>query len=139
MKLPQSVTETSIDRGTILHSTDFEGIGHGKFFVIIGVSGNNVAGFFFINSNIHPVLFGKKEQLAMQYPMKKSDYDFLKYDSFLCATAVMTRDRTDMARLINEGVMEIKGIMKQEHLEELLDSLRKSKLFSAIEKRDFFY
>lgn len=86
MEIPVSLLEHSIRRGTILHSTFFEEIGHGKFFAVMGISQDSVAGFFFINSNIHPAIFGKPEQLALQYPLKKEHYSFLKYDSFLCAT-----------------------------------------------------
>lgn len=82
MELPANLIESSITRGTILHSTIFEEIDHGKYFVIIGVSEEQIAGFFFINSNIHPSLESKPEQFSMQYPMKKADYPFLRYDSF---------------------------------------------------------
>ena len=75
----------------------FEEIDHGKFFVIVGISGDCVAGFFFINSNIHPSLYRKPEQLALQYPMRQADYPFLRYDSFLCATNIITRKRSDLA------------------------------------------
>lgn len=86
MEIPKSLIESKIDRGTILHSTMFENIDHGKFFVIVGVNADYVAGFFFINSNINIHIEDKQEQLDMQYPLRKADYDFLKYDSFLSAT-----------------------------------------------------
>lgn len=86
MDLPISLLENSIQRGTILHSTIFENIDHGKFFVVMGVTQEYIAGFFFINSNIHRSLFDKPEQLALQYPLRHSDYKFLDHDSFLCAT-----------------------------------------------------
>lgn len=65
MEIPDFLIESKIDRGTILHSTMFEDIDHGKFFVIIGVNAEYVAGFFFINSNINKYIMGKQEQLAM--------------------------------------------------------------------------
>lgn len=74
MELPQKLTESVICRGAILHSTQFDDIDHGKFFVVIGVSQDCVVGFFFINSNIHPALRNRPEQLAMQYPMRRKDY-----------------------------------------------------------------
>ena len=42
-----------IKRGAILHSETFDFVDHGKFFVIMGVSHGEVAGFFFINSGIY--------------------------------------------------------------------------------------
>lgn len=82
MDFPLELAENLIERGVILHSDIFPDIDHGKFFVVIGVDEDFVAGFFFINSNINRAIWNKQEQLAMQYPMRKADYDFLRYDSF---------------------------------------------------------
>ena len=56
MEIPVSAIADSIQRGDILLS-DFAGIDHRKFFVVMGVSEDKVCGFFFINSNIHPAIF----------------------------------------------------------------------------------
>ena len=42
MELPESLIESSITRGVILHSTGFENIDHGKLFVIMGVNEDKV-------------------------------------------------------------------------------------------------
>ena len=139
MDLPISYIESSVSRGAILHSTMFREIDHGKFFVIIGVSQNEVAGFFFINSNINRSLESKPEQIAMQYPMRKKDYSFLHYDSFLCATNILKFPRERIVSSINTGETTFIGNMVEEHLEELLQSARKSRLFSKIEKDTFLY
>ena len=139
MDLPINLIESRITRGAILHSEMFEEIDHGKFFVIVGISGDSVAGFFFINSNIHPSLYRKPEQLALQYPMRQADYPFLRYDSFLCATNIITRKRSDLAKSIQNGISQIIGTLKPEHTEEILDAVRNSRLFSKHEKEQFFY
>ena len=69
MEIPNSLIATQVERGTIMHSTMFKNIDHGKFFVIIGISEEYIAGVFFINSNINIHLENKPEQFAMQYPM----------------------------------------------------------------------
>ena len=51
MDLPLELAENLIERGVILHSDIFPDIDRGKFFVVIGVDEDFVAGFFFINSN----------------------------------------------------------------------------------------
>ena len=130
MDLPANYIETTISRGVILHSTMFADIDHGKFFVVIGVSEEEVAGFFFIN---------KPEQYAMQYPMRKCDYDFLCYDSFLCATRILKMPREKIAASIRDGVTTFIGNMIDEHLEELLESARDSRLFSKRDKQIFLY
>ena len=139
MEFPIEFLETHITRGAILHSTMFEDIDHGKFFVVMGVSKEHVAGFFFINSNIHRSLYGKKEQFAMQYPLKRSDYSFLRYDSFLCATNIILRHKRYMAESMASGKTWFIGELKPEHLEEVLDMVRNSKLFSKKEKDTYFY
>lgn len=139
MELPISVLENSIERGTILHSTMFENIDHGKFFIVMGITREYIAGFFFINSNIHRSLFKKPEQLAMQYPLKHVNYTFLDYDSFLCVTDIQKRRREDIAKSMSEGITSIVGSLQKDHLQEVLEMVRQSKLFSNKDKRDFFY
>lgn len=45
MEIPDLLIESKIDRGVILHSTMFENIDHGKFFVVVGINADYVAGF----------------------------------------------------------------------------------------------
>lgn len=139
MEIPKSLIESKIDRGTILHSTMFENIDHGKFFVIVGVNADYVAGFFFFNSNINIHIEDKQEQLDMQYPLRKADYDFLKYDSFLSATRIEKIPRSKIVETINMGITEIIGMMKQKHMDELLEKARESILFSKQQIKQFMY
>ena len=137
MEIPVSAIADSIQRGDILLS-DFAGIDHRKFFVVIGVSEDKVCGFFFINSNIHPAIFNKQEQLNLQYPLRHQDYPFLKYDSFLCASSVIERKLSDISDGIKEGTTEIIGKMKDEHITDVLDMVRSSIVISERHKKMFF-
>lgn len=139
MDIPISFIESNIRRGAILHSDMFEEIGHGKFFVVMGVTKDFIAGFFFINSNINRSLFGKQEQLDMQYPLRHADYDFLRYDSFLCASSLIRRHRNYIAQSIALGKTNFVGNLKEEHLNEVLEMAGKSRLFSKADKERFFY
>lgn len=138
MELPVEVYNEIIERGAILHSDIFADIDHGKFFVIIGVDENYVAGFFFINSNINKAIWDKPEQMEMQYLMRPCDYCFLRHDSFLCATNIITRSKEELAKSIQEKRTIFVGKMRQEHMDEVLEMVRNSKLFSKIEKMRFF-
>ena len=102
MEIPVSAIADSIQRGDILLS-EFDGIDHRKFFVVMGVSEDKICGFFFINSNIHPAIFNKQDQLDLQYPLNHTDYPFLKYDSFLCASSVIERKISDISAGIQIG------------------------------------
>ena len=139
MQLPDKAIEQQIVRGAILHSTMFEDIDHGKFFVIVGVTQESVAGFFFINSAINRAVMGKPEQLAMQYPMRRADYPFRKYDSFLCATTIVKRPRSHIVRTMQDGTTRFVGTMLDRHMDELLQAARASRLFSKADKETFFY
>ena len=138
MDIPVTVIERSIARGDILLS-EFDGIDHRKFFVVMGVSEEKVCGFFFINSNIHPAIYNKQEQLNLQYPMLHRDYEFLKYDSFLCASSVIERKLIDISKGINEGTTSIIGRMKDEHVIDVLEMVRASKVISDRHKKMYFY
>lgn len=138
MDIPASLIEGSIDRGDILLS-EFDGIDHQKFFVVMGVSENKVCGFFFINSNIHPAIFNKQEQLNLQYPLLHRDYEFLKYDSFLCASSVIERKLSDISEGIKNGTTTIIGKMKEEHVTDVVELVRASKVISERHKLMFFY
>jgi hypothetical protein len=117
----------------------FDDIDHGKFFVVVGVTDEEVAGFFYINSNINSNVITKQEQYAMQYPILAQDYNFLKYDSYINATNIITRSKKELSESISAGRTSLVDSLKSKHLNDLLEKVRKSKLFSKIEKRNFFY
>lgn len=139
MRFPLSLHESFIKRGAVLHSDLFEDIDHGKFFAVIGVSDDMVAGFFFINSRIHPVIEKRPEQFAMQYPLKRSDYSFLKYDSFLCATVIQKIPVGKLAKTVDEGNTVHVGELTEDDLDAVLRACRASRLFRESDKRKFFY
>lgn len=138
MEIPISLVEKSIRRGVILLS-EFNGIDHRKFFVVMGLSENKVCGFFFINSNIHPAIFNKQEQLSLQYPLLHKDYEFLKYDSFLCASSIIERRLSDISEGILNGTTSVIGMLKEEHVSDVIEMVRASKVISEHHKRMFFY
>lgn len=138
MEIPASIHRNFIRRGVILHSEIFEEIDHGKFFAIIGVSGNVVAGFFFINSRIHRSILNKPAQLSMQYLLHRKDYDFLDYDSYLCATFIQKISVDRLAETLATGQTIYKGELTKADLASVLESCRASKLFSKNDKASFF-
>ncbi len=138
MELPRTLIEGTISRGTIFHSTLFADIDHGKFFVVIGVTDNYIVGFFFINSNINNSIKSKPDQFSMQYLMRKVDYPFLNYDSFLSATTIRYISKSKLSETIHQHVTTIVGYMQEEHMNELLESARASILFTPKQKELFF-
>ena len=139
MELPISLSHHTIRRGTILLSDSFEDIDHAKFFAVVGVYEDTIAGFFFINSRIHPIVQSKPDQFAMQYLLKKRYYKFLRYDSFLGADDLLTRKVSDLVKSMQDGQTSIVGQLTDDDLSTVLEACRKSNLFSPKEKKRFFY
>lgn len=90
MELPSELVKILVERGQILYSNIFANIDHPKFFVVVGVTEDEVAGFFYINSRINTNVNTKEEQLRLQFPISKDDYEFLSHDSYISATNVVT-------------------------------------------------
>lgn len=139
MELPTQLLQQTIERGTILLSDCFGDIDHAKFFVVIGIYEDMIAGFFFINSRIHPIIMKKQAQLAMQYQLRKRDYDFLRYDSFLSACELQTRPLSVLVESMKNGQTSIVGRLTDNDLTSVLDACRSSDVFSPKQKRQFFY
>ena len=137
MDIPVSVISQSVRRGDILLS-EFDGIDHRKFFVVMGVSETRICGFFFINSNIHPQIFGKQELLNLQYPLLHRDYPFLKYDSFLCGSSVIERELDVISKGIHDGTTNVIGHLKDEHIADVLQMVRESNVISNRHKKLYF-
>lgn len=127
-----------IKRGSIFHSTIFETIDHGKFFVIIGENKNEYVGFFYINSNIHRWILNKQQLLDLQYYVKQSQYAFLRYDSFLNCSSLTVIDKKTLKQSIVDGKTEYKGRLSDEDLDNILTIIRQSKLYTKEEKDTFF-
>lgn len=137
MDIPNKIIENNIQRGDILLS-DFEGIDHQKFFAVMGVSENHVCGFFFINSNINHFIYNKPELLNLQYPMRRQDYSFLRYDSFLSASSVKVRSVITLSEEIAKGTTRILGRMKEDHIREVIDMVWNSDVISRRDKELYF-
>lgn len=125
-------------RGTILHSNTFPDIDHGKFFVIIGENEKEFVGYFFINSNINHSLANKQEQLDLQYPINHKDYNFLTHTSFIGCHNIKTIEKEKLCLSIQNNKTKIKGQLKEDDLENILEMVRNSRLYSKIEKKTFF-
>ena len=139
MELPSELVKILVERGQILYSNIFANIDHPKFFVVVGVTEDEVAGFFYINSRINTNVNTKEEQLRLQFPISKDDYEFLSHDSYISATNVVTLPRDVIVRSMQSGQTLIKGKLLDNHMYDILNKVRSSRLFSKITKDRFFY
>lgn len=108
-----------------------------KFFVIVGEDENNYVGYFFINSNINRFVARNEEMNNMQFPIKPADYPFLDYQSFIAGHELATLPKSDLIAELSTGTTQLKGRMKPEDLEMLLNAASQSSLFSPKEKSYF--
>ena len=135
----EALAEACIERGAILHSHEFEGIDHGKFFVIVGEDKEDLYGFFFINSNINEYLQKRPVLYRMQVPLNQKDYsDILTHNSFLDCHAITPISKTKLKNQFGEGKAQYKGNLTEEDLDIVMRTVRESDLFSDYEKETFF-
>lgn len=130
--------EMLIRRGSVLLSNDIYGIDHPKFFVVVGVTEDKLIGFFFINSNINRHIENKPELFELQVILKPEDYPFLSHVSFLNAANLKEIELRSITTQMRDGVARLVGELKSEHMEEVLNACRGSKLFSPYVKDRFF-
>ena len=71
--------------------------------------------------------------------MLHRDYEFLKYDSFLCASTVIERRLTDISEGIKDGTTTIIGKMKENHVSDVLEMVRASRIISDRHKQMYFH
>ena len=76
---------------------------------------------------------------SMQYLLRKSHYNFLKYDSFLSATAIIKLPINRLSETIAGCQTTYVGKLTEEDLTAILEACRESDLFRPSDKRKFFY
>src|SRR5574344_2037105 len=119
MDLPKEIVGELVCRGQILHSDIFDDIEHPKFFIIIGIYEDCIAGFFYINSDINRFINTKEDQLLMQYPLYVNDYKFLSHDSFICATNIIKLKKSIITQSIIDNRTKVVDSLRPDHLATL--------------------
>lgn len=138
MELPATIISDQLKRGCILHSAEFAQIDHGKFFAIIGEDENNFIGAFFINSKINSFISSKPKMLSLQYLLSHKRYTFLNYDSYLCCSEMIPINKSSLVEGLKEQRTTIKGELVADDLENILQMVRSSDIYTELEKEIFF-
>jgi hypothetical protein len=107
-----------------------------KYFVIIGIDANHsLIGAFLINSNINENVITTKELLDCQFPLKKTDYDFLKYDSYLNCSQLFELSKIKvLAVATEEGELTTrdKELVREHILNSEVISIKQKKRFNIV-------
>ncbi|MDR0711590.1 MAG: hypothetical protein LBF67_04500 [Prevotellaceae bacterium] len=137
MEIPAELYKEIIKRGAVLIGA-FTGIDHKKFFVVAGESGE-MAGYFFINSNINSFVQSNKSFMDLQMPIKRSCYpSFLTHDSFIDAHELRKAHKSTLAKQLTSGKIAYRGMLSADDLEQLLEGLRSSPVYKKVDKDTFF-
>lgn len=75
----------------------------------------------------------------MQYPLNHCNYEFLKYDSSLCATDIQKVPIKTPAKTIEDGKTPHVGNLTADDLAAVIAACRDSKPFRNSDNRKFFY
>ena len=91
----------------------------------------------FINSEIHPSLYHKKHLLELQYPVRKENCQFLKYDSFINCAYTNILIVEDIIHDITTKKSQIIGTLIEEDINEIRRLIVNSGLLSQSEITEF--
>jgi hypothetical protein len=99
-----------------------------KYFSVIGQDKDRgLVGSLLVNSNINQNVINTKELQDCQFPLRKKDYGFLSYDSYL--------DCLGKNKIMRTGTEE--GELTQNDKALVLDHLRDSEIISAKLKKRY--
>ena len=126
-----------VKRGDILYSTNFPYIDHGKFFVVIGQNDNEIYGAFFINSNVRNYLYSKPKLLELQVGLGSDNYPFLTHNSYLDCSQIIKIAKTDLEDDINSKIASFRGTLFEDDLEQVMELIRASDVFTPKDKEFF--
>lgn len=117
----------------------FEGIDHPKFFIIAGIAADKIfTCAVYINSEIHPSLFRKQELLELQIPIKKANYPFLKYDSFICCSTTLYINSTNIFNWIENKSCKVIDKLTTNDLTTITNTIINSGLLTEEEIELYF-
>lgn len=116
----------SVTRGDIFYSDTFPGIGHGKFFVVMGENAEEFFGAFFINSHVHASMFRNPMLLNLQVGLGPDEYPFLVHNSYLNCAQIIRIPKAVFHADLDSGRASSRGRLSDEDLETVLGLVRSS-------------
>lgn len=132
-KASNNLLKSTLSKGTVLLG-EFTGIEHKKFFIVIGLSKDKLyLCSVYINSSIPDFIYKKQELLNLQVPIKRSKYDFLKYDSFVSCNTQLKYEFADLKNWIDNGKCRYIGDIDNEDLNNITSTLIESGLLTQKE------
>ena len=125
--LKMALTE---DDGIILKNNALQ---RTKYFVVVGHDQDNgLIGSLLVNSNVNENVINTKILLDCQFPLKKNDYDFLYYDSYLDCSELFELNKI---KILQNG-MEIGELTLRDKM-LVTEHLRDSEVISAKMKKRY--
>lgn len=130
----KAVKVSQIKPGSIFHGP-MEGVDHGKFYIIAGISGDKYCVCtVVINSKINQFISNRPKLKERQIPILEKDYPFLDHDSFInCAQPLST-----CSELLHEDLYEFKDVLKSDDLSLVVKHIKESGALSE-EEIDLFF
>lgn len=130
----KAIKASNIKPGSIFHGP-MEGVDHGKFFIIAGISDDKCCVCsVVINSQINLFIQNRPKLLACQFEIKSENYEFLKHNSYVnCATPLQFN-----ADVFNQDSFEYKDKLESEHLDAIINHIKNSGSLSENDINLFF-
>ena len=80
----------------------------------------------------------KPALFALQYEIKASDYPFLRHSSFIGCASLQEWAYDDLHESIRRKQTTLVGELRDSHLEDILEQVRQSEVFSEEEIERYF-
>ena len=121
--------------GTILYLyCDGYYLNKDKYFLLLSSSSSGATAQFVINSKINKFIANRPHLQSSQFRINKSDYKFLKYDSFINCTDVKwwyTKEKIE--KQIEKNPNRIKGLLTNNHLRIIIEIVLRSSTIPPIQ------
>lgn len=98
-----------------------------KRFIVVGktIDGLSLASVY-INSHINLKVNWNIELQSLNIPLENKGNDFLDRDSFVDCSKLVFRDSNEISEIIQNNPQAVKGELKEEDLQLILETLRNS-------------
>ncbi len=109
-----------------------------KRFIVVGktIDGLSLASVY-INSNINPKVNWNFELQKLNVPLKSIGNDFLDKNSFVDCSKLVIRNSDEISEIIKNNPKAVKGELKENDLQLILETLRNSETIKGKHKKKF--
>jgi hypothetical protein len=105
-----------------------------KYLILVSIDDGQIF-FFVINSKINQFILSNPHLLQAQVQIKKSDYDFLHYDSYIDCSTINTINEDEIIKQIQQDTTRIKGNLNSKTKKDIITAVIATTTLSRYQKK----